>query len=240
MSGSHSPLGFSGAERWANCPGSVALIASLPADAAEADPEYRQAGTAAHAAAATCLIDGIDAWEGPPEIEGYTLTAEDLRAIQTYLDVARERIAALKAEAKASVVVWIERQIHAPEIHELAYGTLDLALIAGDYAEVIDYKHGEGHLGRPDRQLAGHGLRRPAAVEVPSDPAVPPRHRAAPVRSLRRPALVRDQRRRSAGSGSTMISDPGDGRVSNRPSDEAEDSLVNPARGAASARPRKP
>ncbi len=163
MSQSHSPLGFSGAERWTNCPGSVALIASLPPNAGEGDPEYRKAGTAAHAVAAACLNADLDAWEsvGSEHWGDYTPTAEDLASVQDYLDVARGRIAALKAEgnAFASAVMWVEREIRAPEIHELAYGTLDLALVAGDYAEVIDYKHGEGIWVDAERnmQLMGYG-----------------------------------------------------------------------------------
>ena len=141
----HSPLGFSGAERWANCPGSVALIASLPTEADEADPEYRRAGVAAHAAAAEGLRTGADAWElAGQEWEGYRLAPDDLRSVQLYLDYARERIAVVPAEAGASPIVLVEEQMSAPGIHELAFGTIDLGLVAGVAAEVIDYKHGEG------------------------------------------------------------------------------------------------
>lgn len=138
MTPEHSPLGFSGAERWSNCPGSVALIASLPPDAEDADPEYRRAGVAAHAAAAWCLRKGADAWEAPLEWEGYSLTAEDMRAIQFYLDTVR---------ASGHLSPHIEEMIHAPEIiHELAYGTIDHYEV--DHitrtAVVTDYKHGEG------------------------------------------------------------------------------------------------
>ena len=141
----HSPLGFSGAERYMNCPGSVALIASLGPGEGEGDPEYRVAGTAAHAAWAWCLKDGKDAWEATEqEWEGYTLTAEDLAAGQVYLDDARARIKAVPVEHKASAIVLIEKQFHAPDIHELAWGTIDLGLVAGFYCEITDYKHGEG------------------------------------------------------------------------------------------------
>ena len=141
----HTPLGFSGAERYMNCAGSVALIASLPPDAGDGDPEYRVAGTAAHAAWAWCLKEDKDAWEATEqEWEGYTLTAEDLAAGQVYLDDARARIKAVPAEHKASAIVLIEAQFHAPALHELAWGTIDLGLVAGFYCEITDYKHGEG------------------------------------------------------------------------------------------------
>ena len=97
----HSPLGFSGAERYMNCPGSVALIASLPPEAGEGDPEYRARGTAAHAAAAWCLREGRDAWEASGQAwEGVKLDADDLEAIQVYLDDACARIKAVPIEQR--------------------------------------------------------------------------------------------------------------------------------------------
>ena len=144
----HSPLGYSGLERYKECSGSVALIASLPPGAGEGDPEYRNAGTAAHEAWAWCLREGRDAWEASESTWGeksdYWLTADDLVAGQTYLDDARARIKAVPVEHKASVIVLIEELFHAPAIHELAWGTIDLGLIAGFYCEITDYKHGEG------------------------------------------------------------------------------------------------
>ena len=58
----HSPLGASSAERWMNCPGSVALIQALKLEGTD-DPEYRKMGTAAHAAAAHITLNDMDAWE---------------------------------------------------------------------------------------------------------------------------------------------------------------------------------
>lgn len=149
----HSPLGFSGLERYGNCPGSVALIASLPPDAEAADPEYRRAGVAAHAAWAHCLRNGLDAWEvGADEWEGYRLTAEDLRAGQIYLDDTR----ALKGRYRG--IVGIEETIEAPDIHPLAYGTLDYYLAEEVLAEITDYKHGEGMwvAAEHNKQLMGY------------------------------------------------------------------------------------
>ena len=72
------------------------------------------------------------------------LTDDDVVAIQFYLDLARRRIAEIPVEQKASAIVMVEEPFHAPEIHELCYGTLDLAIVAGKYCELTDYKHGEG------------------------------------------------------------------------------------------------
>jgi Protein of unknown function (DUF2800) len=138
MSQGHSPLGFSGAERYFNCPGSVALIAALPPEAFQPDPDYTAAGTAAHAAWAECLREGLDAWAvADREWEGYRLTMEDLDAGQLYINAVRARI----ANAGEHLIEW---RHHAPSIHPLAVGTIDDALIYGSHAVVTDYKHGEG------------------------------------------------------------------------------------------------
>ena len=139
MTQGHSPLGFSGAERYFNCPGSVALIAALPPDAFLPDPDYTKAGTAAHAAWAECLRNGLDTWEvADQEWEGYKLTEDDLAAGQVYLDSVRP------IPRPGALEVLVEWYHHAPAIHELASGTIDLAVIGGNFAEITDYKHGAG------------------------------------------------------------------------------------------------
>lgn len=141
----HSPLGFSGAERYRHCPGSVALILGLPPDMEEADPEYRVAGTAAHEAWAWCLKNGAEAWEAAgQDWNGYTLTAEDLAAGQFYLDDVRSLVIPTREGHRETVIVLVEEKIHAPEIHEHAFGTLDYALVCRNWAAITDYKHGEG------------------------------------------------------------------------------------------------
>ena len=149
----HSPLGFSGAERYMVCPGSVALNMSLPPDTT-ADPEYRRKGEAAHAAAAVCLQEEFDAWEIMDR--DFELTAADLDAIQVYLDHVRDlRIAG----GRQYYEELIEVKIHAPKLHEQAFGTLDYCLVLSDKTCIIrDYKHGEGVFVEAERnpQLMGY------------------------------------------------------------------------------------
>src|SRR5581483_11817291 len=130
----HSPLGASSAERWMNCPGSVEPIDGLGLEAHD-DPEYREDGTRAHAVAATCLLDGSDAWEHMDD----QFTAEHSLAVQFYLDTVRPSIA-------SAAVVRVEEAIYRPDLHEHFYGTADLALYFEEEQtlEVTDYKHGEG------------------------------------------------------------------------------------------------
>lgn len=147
----HSPLGFSGAERYMNCPGSVALIQSLPTETAiESEPEYREAGVRAHEAWAHCLREGMDAWE----VADRGFDAGELAAGQTYLDFCRQLRSEFGVAGEA-----IEIQIHAPEVHELAWGTLDYVLVGGGRAAVVDYKHGEGVFVEAEHnpQLMGYG-----------------------------------------------------------------------------------
>lgn len=135
----HSPLGASSAERWMNCPGSVALIHALTdGEGFELeDPDYRRDGTQAHALAAWCLEHGddTDAWEGA---ELYPdLTEEMMSAVQVYLDFVRK----LPGRER-----YIELKMHKPDFHPMAYGTMDFASIMAtvEEADFVDYKHGEG------------------------------------------------------------------------------------------------
>lgn len=132
----HSPLGASGAERWMNCSGSVALLKTL--ELLESDePDYRTLGTAAHLVAGLCLENGLDAWEevGNP-YNGHVVEINMADAVQVYLDTVRPLM------TQASKVM-IEYGISHPA-HPLFYGTVDAAMIIEDLLDVTDYKHGEG------------------------------------------------------------------------------------------------
>lgn len=131
----HSKLGGSSAKRWMNCPGSVDLIARLPK--VEEDSEYAAEGTQAHALAAHCLENDLDAWEA---LANYSLLSYgDVGAIQSYLDYVRS----LPGRRD------IEVSFHRPELHEDYYGTVDAAVysVTGGtdiVLEVVDFKFGAG------------------------------------------------------------------------------------------------
>lgn len=133
----HSALGASSAERWMNCPGSVALIKSL-GPAGHEDSEYAAEGTMAHALAAHCLNKGLDAWEALGEFPG--ATQEMSSAVQTYLDYVRRH------GNRASHWL-VEQHVSHSSFHRLMYGTVDLVDFdpEPDIAlEIDDYKHGVG------------------------------------------------------------------------------------------------
>lgn len=144
----HSPLGASAAERWMNCPGSVALLKNLnlpPSD----EPDYRAEGTQAHALLEWCLRapGGADAWEAADLTHnGKPYTSEMMDSVQVFLDTVRKH----KYEEE-----WIEQRIDDPEFHELFYGQLDHGglRVSQDVPanqqgaltlDINDYKHGMG------------------------------------------------------------------------------------------------
>jgi hypothetical protein len=129
-------------ERWENCPGSVAPIPELLAEAlAEDDPEYRRAGTAAHAAVAKCLEENLDAWEVTGEVfEGYEISPDIADAVQVYLDECRRFMGG----------TWgVEEAVERPEIDPDFYGTTDFWALTGGVdgpltLVIRDYKNGAG------------------------------------------------------------------------------------------------
>lgn len=140
----HSPLGASGAERWMNCPGSVALLKHLQLPPSD-DPDYRKEGSAAHEAAAEVLLKDLETWEVVGAVyEGVEITADIAEAIFVYVDECRS----IMAEA---AVIFIEEKMHHPQVHKMYFGTVDFAAVIPSkrLLKVRDYKHGEGIVVEP-------------------------------------------------------------------------------------------
>lgn len=132
----HSPLGASCAERWTECSGSVELIRRLGQQELTEEPDYRAEGTQAHALAAYCLDNDIDAWEamGAGDARFPLVTTEMALAVQVYIDYVRARPGRRRVEVR----------LHRPDIHPLAFGTVDAEISTLSTLEIIDYKHGIG------------------------------------------------------------------------------------------------
>lgn len=153
----HSPLGASGAERWMECPGSVTLIQNLALEPSD-EPEWTAQGTAAHAAAAHCLENGLDTWEIVGQtFEGVKLDTAQCDAINVYVSHVRQYMG-------PEFRHFIEFGISSP-VHPDFYGTLDFGSIwYGNVGplRIIDYKNGEGIVVEPEEnpQLMyyGYGL----------------------------------------------------------------------------------
>jgi len=134
----HSPLGASGAERWMNCPGSVALLKQLDLPES-AEPDYRANGTAAHSVIEMSLRKDTDTWElfGETMPNGVVVDNTIVEATQLFIDTVKELIT-------PTATTYIEFGIDAPEFHHAFYGTLDFGLVDGTTMYINDYKHGEG------------------------------------------------------------------------------------------------
>ena len=136
---SHSPLGASGAERWMNCVGSVALLRNLELPESD-EPDYRSEGTTAHGAAYTALVNDQDGWELINQTFGkHEVSIEMANAIQMYLDECR-RIVTENPDGQ----VYNEFGIDAPDFHPDFYGTLDRGYVAGVRMWIRDFKYGAG------------------------------------------------------------------------------------------------
>lgn len=135
----HSVLGASGAERWMNCSGSVALLARLtiPNETTEAD--YQALGSHAHEALAYCSEMGMEAWtQLGMEFYGIALDQEIAEAIQGELDIRSAIVASLSSDG----VYGIEYRISDPSFHPKFFGTVDWWAKDGKKGWVRDYKNG--------------------------------------------------------------------------------------------------
>lgn len=159
----HSELGASSAERWMNCPGSVALIKEIGVKNTSA---YADEGTAAHELAEMVLDQtGIvaeykTAREALGEIikvereidEGgvkrvvsseWEVTEEMADAVQVYVDYVERRVA-----ENPGMWGWlVEQRVELTHIDPDMFGTADCVLCGvdgGEVLEVVDYKHGAG------------------------------------------------------------------------------------------------
>lgn len=154
----HAKLSPSAASRWINCPGSVALCATLPTPPSA---YYADEGTAAHALAEKCILEKCDAaryigwhilpqnggalWTNPltcRDLKGFEATTEMAEAVQMYLDALRE----------PGLPIIPEQRLSLEHVWSGMFGTCDAQIHdrANGVLYVWDYKHGAGVLVAPD------------------------------------------------------------------------------------------
>lgn len=154
MSNGHSTIGPSSAERWLNCPGSVALSAPLPPSPAS---EYAAEGTVAHALAEELVSGKIDQLALASRIgdkvqqEGFTIeiTDEMIEAAVEYNDLIDEDFKQFHLAAGKGKSVEVhhhsEIRVQAKSISEDLWGTADYLLFQkGRKLIVYDFKYGKG------------------------------------------------------------------------------------------------
>lgn len=157
----HSPVGFSKAHRYLECPGSVKAEEALPNVSGKAADD----GTRMHEVAARCLQGRTR--EPLDELEG-----DERELVEAYVDHVLDR-----DRGYTVTNLLVEEPFHLPHIHELLWGTADAVLlgiqgIAGKekWLEVVDLKTGYGYVparledGRINPQLGGYLLGAIAAV----------------------------------------------------------------------------
>jgi Protein of unknown function (DUF2800) len=141
----HSPLGASSAERWMECPGSVALIRALGVQEDTDEPLYRTRGTAAHTVIERSLKGSRAPWEQiGDKVEGVEVDEEIASASQVFVDeITRLRVEHPNAQE------FIEFRVSSPR-HRFFYGRLDYALVDGKFLAIRDFKNGVGVVVEPE------------------------------------------------------------------------------------------
>lgn len=124
-----------------NCPGSNVLLNQLQLPATD-EEEYQINGSAAHEAAAECVMEKKDAWEvvGQKFYKETEITPDMADAIQVYLDYVRDKRDQWYCEFAIS-----------GDLHPLFYGTVDYANIKDGLLEIVDFKFGQGIVVEPYR-----------------------------------------------------------------------------------------
>jgi hypothetical protein len=142
----HAILSASGSEKWLTCTPSVRLEQQFP----EETSEYAAEGTFAHSLAELHLRHYLNpnkktrylrelkkAQENP----FYSQEMED--HIQTYIDIAIEKINKARARSNDAVILLEQKLDFSPWVPE-GFGTGDLVIIADGILEIVDLKYGKG------------------------------------------------------------------------------------------------
>lgn len=131
---SHAILGPSSADRWLNCPGSVALTRDLP----DEDSPYAKEGSAAHEVleAARRGTRSLLAMLGTKTSNGVTVTQDMLDAAQYFMDHLAELPGVEFNEQKVEFTDWVAE----------GFGTLDAAKGNDGVVYIRDFKYGRGIL----------------------------------------------------------------------------------------------
>lgn len=142
----HAILSASSAARWLACPPS----ARLEQEFENTTSTYAEEGRFAHHLAELYLRHYLGVItkeqlnariEELKKNEFYSQEMED--HVQTYVDIAAEKINAARAKSK-DAIVFLEQRLDFSYWVPEGFGTGDLTLITNDLVEVVDFKYGKG------------------------------------------------------------------------------------------------
>jgi hypothetical protein len=150
----HAELGASGADRWMECPGSIALSRGIE------DPgsEYTRLGTAAHALAERAFKE----WADPVKWIGETIN--DIEVDEDMVDAVTVFYNMVVDRQLPDDIIWIERKFNLAALHPPApmFGTPDIIMYSPSRRTlyVDDYKHGVGYAvaAKGNRQVRYYAL----------------------------------------------------------------------------------
>lgn len=142
----HAILSASGSHRWLTCTPSAQLEQQFP----EETSEYAEEGTFAHALAELNLehfLGRVTKMKFNRELKKMTgnpfYSQEMQEHIQTYLDLAIERINEARERSQDAVILIEQRLDFSPWVPD-GFGTGDLVIIADNVLEIVDLKYGKG------------------------------------------------------------------------------------------------
>ena len=146
MSGEHAPLAPSSAPQWGHCSGHVMAAAQAP----ELESESSRRGTAAHWVGSEVLGNFQSPQEGLPILcsDFIGKTAPNGVVIDDEMaegaDIYTSDVLAVAQEHGAVQKMLVEHRVHAPQIHDKNWGTLDCAIPLIDEGVIYlwDYKNG--------------------------------------------------------------------------------------------------
>lgn len=169
----HHPLGASNAERWTNCPGSVALIQQAPPSTGN---QYAAEGTIAHELVSKCL-DGsmtlrhVELLANEKTVmhhDGFAvpITFEMMDAMNLYVEYVNN--------IPGGIFQWIERRVSIPDVvdGDPLFGTADAIVYALDNVlHVVDFKYGAGVVVdvQDNKQLLFYALGAMLSMDLPVD-----------------------------------------------------------------------
>jgi hypothetical protein len=166
----HAKLSPSSAHRWTRCPGSVREELKYPDNSGPAALD----GTRTHALLEMCLVTGMD-----PELMVGMTTSDDEGSYTIDADRAKRVKVAVDHVRDLGGVVTTERRVDPKRLvgRDDLGGTVDVTVIVGDTAHVIDYKDGITPVEAVENdQMIPYGIGLLAGYNLPVNGDYPVKH----------------------------------------------------------------